>query len=129
MELLPTGTCFDDAAELFVHLLKDLGYKPGSGPYLVHAIIDSDFEDKKISHAWVECGEMGYIVGVLNGERVMVEGTIKEIRSNMKIHEFSRYDPYQVKRYCQVIGDTSGPWEKKYLELCKDYESTANHSE
>ena len=121
----PTHNCFDDACEIFVDLLAEYGFDGEDGPFLIHAIIAP--EGERLAHAWVEFRREAMFKGYYNGgELVTCSVNRFEYRENSKIEELMKYGPREALRESKRRGGLSGPWESRYLELCRDYEPGAS---
>lgn len=122
-EIAPTGTCFDDAAELLNEWAAEYPEKDWfSIARLAHGIW-RDSSGEPYAHAWVELnGNEIWSEGYVNGERVRFSVPKDEFYSEMKPEDVTLYSLVEVVTLNRKHG-TSGPWESKYLRL------TGNNSE
>ena len=115
--ILPTGTCFDDAMDFLAVLCKESplgGYQPGL--FLVHGICEKGGEP--FSHAWCEQGEMVWFSGIFRGEKGMLQTTKKEYYAEMVVTRFTRYSPAEAaEEYQRSI--SFGPWLDCYIKLTR----------
>ena len=118
--VLPTHTCFDDALEIIESIIKAHPDAAHTDEFvLVHAIVHPEGED--FAHAWVESREgIVFWKGIVDGEKVILGSPSLEFRSGWKPVEWTAYTPREAAEQNARWG-TFGPWEMKYLRLCRDY--------
>lgn len=114
----PTHTCFDDALDMMGEMMKSESPSRSDALRIVHAICLMP-NDEKYAHAWLERDGVAWFMGILKGERVQVSCDAKEYREELRVQEFTAYTPWQALNlnYSTI---SFGPWEEKYLKLCKD---------
>ncbi len=118
--IYPTGTCFDDALD-FIMRERPKEY------LLVHGICTADDGDD-YAHAWVEAVDqktaIGFGLAEVDGKKVEIgyEVDIEEFYERMRVSEKTKYGFWDMVRENHAKG-TYGPWEEKYLKLCKDYKA------
>lgn len=116
----PTHTCFDDAIDIMVEFAQS---HPAAITMeritLVHAICQMD-DGQDFSHAWVESKHLGraYFKGLQNGRKELFECDAKSYRKDLKAREITEYD-YSAMVKENYRHATYGPWEKKYIDLCR----------
>lgn len=121
IQLLPTGTCFDDALDYVSVLLKDAGCyterkKILTTHYVCHGLVGPD--DDPIAHAWVEVGDDVWISGLWRGKQVFTSLPRSDYYASMGARDITRYT-------CQEVVDLNrksnhfGPWEERYVERCR----------
>lgn len=115
VEIHPTNTCFDDASRIMVTLAME-----GKSPVLVHGICGPAGK-MPYSHAWVLEGGQAWQMGIVNGEKCMYGVPSGDFYGNWKVLEETRY-PLEKYFLLHISHDNPGPWERRYLELCRDYE-------
>lgn len=116
MDLRPTCTCFDDAAELLVRFSKTHKEKFEKGFFtLCHGI--KKIQDLTFSHAWVEDWELCYEVKLLEGERVILE--MPKAFFHQAVLKCTRYSVREAVANDIKFG-FCGPWEAEYKALCND---------
>lgn len=117
--LEPTHTCFDDALDLIVDIVKE---NPRLGPsdelQLVHAICKAP-TGELFAHAWVEYKEMCIFAGILNGIKTYFQAAKDEYYLNFAVGEHTKYAVKDAILMNWKHG-TYGPWEEKYERLCGD---------
>ena len=119
MDIYPTHTCFDDALENLIFLMKRDGRDAvlRGELQIVHAIIAP--EDEDIGHAWVENSTSIWFTGILKGERLMVEVDRDEYLQNVKwklIRKYTLWDAYAEEKRTGHYG----PWDPRIIALCAD---------
>lgn len=118
MTILPTGECFDDAVAIIAELVEE---NPGvlvTDEYvIVHAVVAPYGED--MAHAWVESKDTVQFIGIVDGERVIVEADRIEFYENIKAKDWTKYTIREAYQEERRTGEC-GPWEEKYQQLCKD---------
>jgi hypothetical protein len=118
----PTHTCFDDALDLVEDLMKSDSSFDWKNCLIVHGIADCG---QLYSHAWLEYGDCCIEMGILDGERVIFEQDKKKYYESRKISDVTKYTVHEALKE-NLKHEHYGPWEQKYLELCKDYEGNAS---
>lgn len=117
--IYPTHECFDDAVEIIADLVKE---NPGTmvtaEHMIVHAIVAPYGKD--MAHAWVESKD-GFVrfIGILDGERVLVEYDRTMFYDQMKVKDQTRYTILEAYQAEQRTGQY-GPWEEKYQALTRE---------
>ena len=109
----PTGTCFDDMADLFARFVNK---NDCDELFLCHGVIVLD-DGRRAAHAWIEKGQLVYQCGMVNGHRAFYSGKPEEIR--MKVIEKTCYSLEWISENLSRE-DRSGPWEERYARLCVD---------
>lgn len=115
--LYPTHTCFDDAIENLIWLMRERGREGVKrGEILItHAIIAPDGED--LAHAWIEDDKSVWFSGLLNGQKVTVEADRREYFMNSKCSFFIRYTLFEAYAEEKRTGHY-GPWHERIRALC-----------
>jgi len=121
MDLHPTGTCFDDASQIFVELVYRF---PLDRVRLVHGMT-GDGKGVVGSHAWVEVtndeGKVAvFTEGLMNGERR--RGSLSRERFYEMLcvgEDVIRYTAEEALILDMKYGHC-GPWEPRYRAATKD---------
>ncbi len=122
--IYPTGTCFDDALDLMVELLKAAG--PVEGEMLsqrlrlVHAACVWPEDGHLYAHAWLEDIGRGvaYITGIYNGERCHFEAPAAEYTEPLQVQDLIRYS-YREAFHLNRASRHYGPWVPHLRALCR----------
>lgn len=118
--IYPTNTCFTDALE---YLEEELKVKPlvvKATHFLVHGILTHE-DGYQYSHAWVEVGEEVTFSGIWGGRKVYCTALREEYYREMGFVCCTRYSFQQVL-HMNLKHENYGPWEEKYLKLCRNYQ-------
>jgi hypothetical protein len=119
--LYSTGTCFDDAMDFLEETCKEdmVAFVKNEDLFrLVHAIVDPDLGDP-YSHAWVEYEEKFVWSGYMfNNERIFVETPIKKFYERLNVKVSKKYTIKEMLNLNKISG-TYGPWEKMFIDLCR----------
>ena len=115
IDVLPTGTCYDDCIE-YMSEAWGLGQLD---ILLCHGIIGNP---RQHSHAWLYCPSENEVshFGIVDGEKVRVTGTKQELYTSLQVMECTYYSIQQMLYYNWRFNNY-GPWEQKYVNACKDY--------
>ena len=126
--LLPTGHCFDDAAEFLEQLASAC---PGEARqmrvYLVHGICIASTPKvahaqampagHRYAHGWVELDDAVIDSGLWQGQRTYYRARRAEWYADRQVEVYTRYTLREALRQ-NLKHRTYGPWEKRYLALC-----------
>jgi hypothetical protein len=115
--LIPTGTCFDDAAQVFVSFVRDVR---NITPYLVHGLFN--LYNKPASHAWVEVDDYVYNVSLIRNIKAICVFDRNKFLEAHKCDDFTRYSRDDVISR-SMESNCSGPWEQKYINGCGNLRS------
>lgn len=121
--IMPTHECFDDAVEIVAALVEENRRVMITAEYMiVHAIVAPYGED--MAHAWVESKDTCRFIGLLDGERVLVEYDRAMFYDQMHVKDQTRYT---ILEACQAEQRTGrcGPWEEKYQRITRDFSQAA----
>ncbi len=101
-------------------------YKTYGGPHiLVHGICISE-NGEPYAHAWIEFPSRGEAMGFglvdinQKKEKTMYTGTLNEFYEKFEVIDTTKYNYFDAMDNFKNK-KTHGPWEEKYLKLCKDY--------
>lgn len=119
MNIYPTGSCFDDAIEIIKAAAKN-GQPNWRNMIIIHGIC-VDPGGKKFSHAWVEDNQECLWMGIIKGETVIAVANRTEFYEYMSVQDTTAYTIEQAVHEERRTGKC-GPWEQKYLDLCKQDE-------
>ena len=124
---MPTNTCFDDCANALNDMALD---NPDLllHVHLVHGIMlanpglhdDTLTPDQPFAHCWLEIGDVVFHPAIApDGVPVLLHCRRAEYYALNRITDFTRYT---AKDVClnNLIHGTCGPWEQRFLALCKD---------
>ncbi len=118
--IYPTGTCFNDALELFEYFIT-MDPTRIRTLTLVHAIcikpVGSPGAGGLFAHAWIEEGDIVWSAGILNGVKVQYSCEAQSFREQLQLQDETRYSAWDVHRENRRTG-TFGPWVEKYRALC-----------
>lgn len=119
--LFPTNTCFDDALDYILAMVKEYRINPNNEHRykICHGILLGS-DKKPYSHAWVEFDDDVIISGIWNGSKVYATGDRKEYYREVRVtSDVTKYTLQEVlamnRKYC-----TYGPWVDRYLDLTRD---------
>lgn len=119
--IYPTHTCFDDALDMLEEAViahPDCVFTDEFK--VVHAICLMKGSDERYAHAWLEyLGKQVWFRGYLDGKLETFAADIKEYYEDARVQEFTKYTPREVNELNKKFV-TYGPWEEKYLRLCRD---------
>jgi hypothetical protein len=124
----PTHTCFDDALDLLVDLMRQAkshtqGKRLVRRYRLVHAICSAEAGQpagKPFAHAWVEDLEKDQVlfIGLLRGEKHIVAADREEYQHNIGLEHAIRYS-YPEAVVWNRITRHYGPWDQQVRALCR----------
>jgi len=118
-DLLPTGTCFDDALEyLNERVLADPSLAERSTLVLVHGIARStDGADEPYAHAWCEEAGQAWDAALWNGQRIYYAVARAAFYEARRIADATQYT---IRQACLLNYATRhyGPWLPRYRALC-----------
>lgn len=117
--VLPTGTCFTDGLENMSAFISANGPESMQHFVLVHAICISVTEEH-YSHCWLEDTLHGLAIfdGIHDGERKHFAVPLDVYRESQRIQDETRYT-WQEAYALNHMHNHLGPWEEKYLSLCR----------
>lgn len=115
-----TGTCFDDVIEVILYLSMENKWPLNQRIlFIVHGIHIST-KGEKVSHAWIEYKGRCYDMKLdEQGEKVIIDYFRNDFYKELKVIDKTRYRLKEIRELVAIHGDTTGPWEQKYKELCK----------
>jgi hypothetical protein len=123
--LLPTGTCFDDAADYINHLVistDDAGiHKLNTKIKIVHAICTLE-NGEPYAHAWLEVNGTCYFGAILehSGEKVQARVPKEEYYPSLGIQKKLYYSLKESVRLEKIVHGYPGPWDPEIRNLCGD---------
>ena len=121
--ILPTQTCFDDAAEYLNAVALGGDRAELLRLRLVHGIIRFPDEQpeggKRAAHAWVEDGETVIDAGLLDGQRVNVLWPRVEFYRQLRVETATRYTAYELLEHHRLHGHV-GPWRADIRALVRE---------
>jgi hypothetical protein len=129
IDLLPTGTCFEDVTLFFAQLCRESPEKRDRGGiFMVHGICLME-DGTPYSHAWIEEGVMVHAPGILAAElfsngkaqKGFLEIEKPYFYERYRVQEYTRYSFLDLLELAARIGNVPPPWELKYRRLCRDY--------
>jgi len=118
LKIYPTHTCFDDSLDLIAEWIK-VDNSQVKHLFLVHGICLLE-NNEPYSHAWVERKNKCFFVGIIEGKRETLAVSKKAYYQRFKVQEATRYSVRQAWEHNR-ISNNYGPWEERYLKLCRDY--------
>lgn len=126
LDLLPTGTCFDDPLDAI-----EAGQIPLSDVpkiRIVHGLVSrqNDPSERIYAHCWwVLRGRIHdcWFHPLKNGRHVMIY-TPEEFQSVFKVHDQTVYTVAQIMiEGLKHPRQHAGPFKQQYLEACRDYKA------
>lgn len=118
--IFPTHTCFDDAKD-FLEVFIEKDPKNSRLYRIVHGICLFPVDQEPFAHAWVEQIESRIVFdgGIYRGEKIVIEYEKEHFYKFFQVQDCTKYtrDEWFKLNYASF---SYGPWEKKYLALCKD---------
>ena len=121
--VLPTNTCFDDAMDFIMVLIRE---NKAEDIYLCHGLVTPDPKKnignkKTYSHGWIYDEQTNSCMqwGILDGKKVGIRGDKGKFYADMGVHKITYYTPKQAMYYSWLY-DFFGPWEPEYMKLCGD---------
>jgi hypothetical protein len=129
VDILPTGTCFEDVTHFFVQLVREDGRRRDRNDFcMVHGLCAKD-DGTVYSHAWIEEGNMVHAPGILPGEffksgiaqKGFYEMPKRDFYKCYGVSMFHRYGFYRLMEMALKSGDRPPPWEFVYRMHCRDF--------
>lgn len=118
MKLLPTGTCFDDAAEfILAESQKDKTPILEGKMLIVHGICFAA-NIGMYAHAWIEFDGQCFDAKMVDGEKVFVEYEIDRFYRMFDVKKRTKYTIDEFLKQTRIFNIT-GPFEDSYKMLCK----------
>ena len=118
-DFYPTGTCFDDIAEVMLYLKINKSNFDPKKFRLVHAIVLND-QLGEYAHAWVIYDDLRYEMKFFMGDKVIASGRPDSPEWKQIIVKQYSYSMMDVIEKVKKHGDTTGPWEPDILKQCND---------
>ena len=123
--ILPTQTCFDDAADYMNAVALGGDRAELLRIRLVHGIIrfpdDQPEGGKRAAHAWVEDGDAVIDAGLLDGQRVNVLWPRVEFYRQLRVEAATRYTAYGFARLSTTACNGHvGPWRADIRALVRE---------
>ena len=111
----PTHTCFDDALDLLVALLRQNQGRRRT-LRLVHGIVLAG-GSRLWAHAWLQEGDTVFFSGIVDGEKSYFQGSRAEYYAEIQVQEHTSYTVAMALEHNRTSGHY-GPWKARYLALC-----------
>lgn len=114
IDILPTGTCFDDALEYIERrVLRVPALASSRKLLLVHALCLADDGVTRYAHAWAEEAGVCWDCGIVNGEKSWFALDPASMDRMRHVLQKTKYTCIQVLRHNRQSGHY-GPWEEPY---------------
>ena len=117
LPIYPTHTCFDDALDFLVDVLRDNPRERAALAqqlFLVHGLCQAP-DGRLYAHAWVEDAveDTCIFTGILDGTRRVFATPAHEYYAEVRVQEMTRYNLIQALQNNRFT-NSYGPWEARY---------------